>query len=183
MPFDLHPEVQVLVLSEDGDRIGTMRVRQALELARDQGLDLVVISRQSNSIVCKVMDEGKWKYQQKKKQKQQQKKALAIKEVKFGISTQQHDVEIKTKHIREFINKGHHVRVVVEMHGRERAYSDVAKDKLAAIITSLGDAVQPGGIKALPNSVFTTLQPTRYKNGEGNETSPEGSSSNQQSAC
>lgn len=174
MLCDLHPETEVLVLSESGEKIGTMKVRLARELARRDGLDLVVMSMNENSVVCKIMDESKWRYQQKKRQKQHQRKPPQLKEIKFGVSTQQRDIDIKTKHIHEFLEKGSTVKITIEMHGREKAYSEIAKNRLAAIISSLGDAVVQGTIKATPNCVYTMLQPSRVKNGEGNQTEGSG---------
>lgn len=160
--YDIHPDTEVLVLAEDGKKIGVMRSRQAKELANKSGLDLVIVARQTNPVVCKIMDEGKWRYLQKKKQKKQHKKILHIKEVKFGVSTAPHDASIKIKHIEEFLSKGHAVKVMVEMKGREKSHQGLAKEVLVAIISQLGR--NTSDFRTTSNSVCVVLQPqTRHE--------------------
>lgn len=157
----LHPQTDVLLLNEDGSRIGQMKYFQAKSIAEAQSLDLVAISRQQSIVVCKIMDEGKWKYEQQKRKKQSQKKTLQVKEVKFGVTTAQHDIDIKVNHVKEFISKGHPVRLTIEMVGRQKTHSPMAKEKLVAIISMLGDAVRADPLKFSSNNISTLIQPTK----------------------
>ena len=174
--LDLHPDTDVLLLSANGEKLGTMKARQAKILAAEQELDLVVISRQESAVVCKIMDEAKWRYQQKKKQKSQHKRAPQLKEVRFGVSTAEHDINVKLKHVRAFIDKGCSVKISIEMRGRERSHAAMAKSRLESIILSLSDLVRPGEIRTTSNCVFMTVQPTRARHGESNEEQGDGDS-------
>ncbi|HIC87735.1 MAG TPA: translation initiation factor IF-3 [Aquificae bacterium] len=105
---------EALIIDENGNNLGVMPVKKALELARERDLDLVQVA-DGKKVVCRIMDYGKFKYQQKKKQQEAKKKQkqIEIKEIKLRPSTDKHDLEVKIKHIREFLEEGKKVKVTV----------------------------------------------------------------------
>ena len=145
---------EVLVLSEDGQKLGVMNINKARELARQQDLDLVTVS--DKPLVCKIMDEGKWKYQKKKKG-QQKHKTPPMKEMKFGVSIQEHDINTKVKAVQGFLEKGSAVRITIEMRGREKSHAEMARIKLTDILSRV-TGVKCSDIKSTHDSVFVTIQ-------------------------
>lgn len=114
---------QVRVIGDDGEQFGVMSSREALSLANEKGLDLVLISPNAEPPVCKIMDYGKYRYQQEKRQKEAKKKqkSIEIKEIKLSVKIASNDIAYKVKHAREFIEDGKHVRFRVFLRGREVA--------------------------------------------------------------
>jgi len=118
------PEVRVI--DADGEQLGVMRTQDALQMAMDSGLDLVEVSPTARPPVCRIMDFGRYKYEQSKKQKASKKKQHSgqIKEVKLRPKTEDHDYAFKRKHAKEFLLKHHKVKVTVMFRGREMSYRD-----------------------------------------------------------
>lgn len=117
---------------EDGTSYGILSSRDALALADEQGLDLVCIAPNGKPPVVKIMDYGKFKYQQEKKQKEARKKQKIIvtKEVKLSVKIAQNDINYKVKHAREFLEAGNHVKFRVFLKGREMAHPESGADVL-----------------------------------------------------
>ncbi|MGP1450804.1 MAG: translation initiation factor IF-3 [Wolinella sp.] len=113
------PEVRCL--GDDGAQYGVVSSGEALKIAQDAGLDLVLIAPDANPPVCKVMDYGKFRYQQEKKQKEAKKKQkqIEIKEIKLSVKIAQNDIDYKVKHAKEFLEDDKHVRFRVFLKGRE----------------------------------------------------------------
>lgn len=132
---------QVRVIGPDGAQLGVMDTRQALELAQKQGLDLAEVSPTAKPPVCKILDYGKFKYEQKKKAKVAKKNQVKIemKEVQFRPGTDQHDIDFKVKHILRFLAEGHKVRVFVRFRGREMSHQELGQALLNQIIDLVGD--------------------------------------------
>ena len=116
-----------------------MTPMEALQKAKLVGLDLVEISAAADPPVCRIIDYGKYKYEQAKLQKQQKtsKNATRMKEIKFRVRTEQHDYNIKLGRIESFLDEGHKVRVVLQYRGRENAHKELGFDKLNRIIGDL----------------------------------------------
>ncbi len=133
------PEVRVV--SATGENLGVLPTHEALGIARERGLDLVEINPKSAPPVCKIMDFGKYKYEQKKKQAEAKKKASVaeVKEVKFRPRTDDHDLEHKLKHIREFLAESSKVKLTVRFRGREMAHQEIGRDLLQRVAESLKD--------------------------------------------
>ncbi|MDR2081870.1 MAG: translation initiation factor IF-3, partial [Campylobacteraceae bacterium] len=112
---------EVRCVGEDGMQYGIISRNEALRKADELGLDLVLISPNANPPVCKIMDYGKFKYQQEKKQKEAKKKQkiIEVKEIKLSVKIAQNDINYKIKQAREFIQSGKHVRFRVFLKGRE----------------------------------------------------------------
>lgn len=116
---------EVRVVGENVET-GVYSVPEALNIAKDMGLDLVEISPKANPPVCKVIDYSKFKYEQKKKQKELKSKQHKVvqKEIRFGPNTDDHDFEFKTKHAETFLKEGNKVKAYVQFYGRSIVYKD-----------------------------------------------------------
>ena len=132
---------EVRVIGADGSQLGIMDLRKALELAISQGLDLAEISPNAAPPVCKILDYGKFKYQQKKKAQQAKKNQVVttVKEVQFRPHTDSHDIEFKVKHILRFLEDGHKAKVSVRFRGREAAHANLGYELLKQIIDMVGN--------------------------------------------
>ncbi|MCD6552111.1 translation initiation factor IF-3 [Thermotoga sp.] len=130
---------KVRVVDENGKQIGIMLTKKALELARERGLDLVLVAPNADPPVAKIMDYGKYKYQLTKKQKESKKKTVQMKQMKFRLKIDEHDYQTKVRHIRRFLEEGHKVRVVVMFIGREMMFTDKGKEILDRVIKDTED--------------------------------------------
>ena len=114
-----------------------------MSMAREAGLDLVEVAPTSDPPVCRIMDYGKWQYQQKRKQreahKQSTRHSTSLKEIRLRPETDEHDIEIKVKHAREFLEKGHKVQFTVFFRGRQMLHRDRGFDVLDHITELLED--------------------------------------------
>lgn len=140
-------EVRVIY---EGEQLGIMPTYQALRVAEDKGFDLVEISPGAVPPVCRIMDYGKFKYEEAKK-KQQQKKGMTTfetKEIKFRPKTDEHDMDFKVKHIRRFLEEGNKVRLVVVFRGREMAHPQTGKAVLDRVVDRCKDI---SAVEATPN--------------------------------
>lgn len=136
---------EVRCVGDNGEVYGVMSSREALEIAVEKDLDLVLISPNAKPPVCKVMDYGKFRYHQEKRQKEAKKKQkqIDIKEIKLSTQIAQNDINYKVKHAREFITDGKHVRFKVFLKQREMNIQDAGIDtlkKVAAMIEDIATA-------------------------------------------
>lgn len=141
------PEVRLIY---EGEQLGVMPTHQALRVAEDKGLDLVEISPGASPPVCRVMDYGKFKYEEAKK-KQQQKKSTTVfetKEIKFRPKTEEHDMDFKVKHVRRFLEGGNKVRLVVVFRGREMVHPQTGKAVLDRVVERCADV---SSVESPPN--------------------------------
>jgi len=124
--------------------MGVFITPEALKIAENEGLDLVEISPNSNPPVCKIIDYGKFKYQQAKKQQESKKHQTVIhmKEVKLRPTTEQHDFEFKVKHVLRFIEEGDKAKITITFRGREMAYINKGRDMLNKVLEAIKDHVQ-----------------------------------------
>ena len=124
-----------------GAQAGIVPTQEAMALAEEDGLDLVEISPNSDPPVCKIMNYGKYKFQQAKKLKdaKTKQKQIQVKEVKFKPRIDEHDYQFKCKHIRRFIDHGDKVRVFVHFRGREMAHREIGLKILERIVEDLQD--------------------------------------------
>ena len=122
--------------------IGVMATREAQRMAESRGLDLVEITPNATPPVCKIMDYGKFKYEESIRAKQQRRaqKAAQVKEVKFHPGTDVGDLEHKLRQIRAFLADGSKVRLSLQFRGRENAHRDIGEDKIAEVLEMLKDA-------------------------------------------
>jgi translation initiation factor IF-3 len=133
------PEVRVI--DETGEQVGVMPTEQALELARVRNLDLVEVAPKSRPPVCRIMDFGKFKYEKKKKSQRAKKRAhqVRLKEIRMGPKIDSHDLEVKIKRAREFLDEGFKVQFNMFFRGREIMYKDLGFQQLRKVRESLDD--------------------------------------------
>ena len=129
------------VIDPDGQQIGIVPIAQALQSAADFGLDLVEISPNANPPVCKIMDYGRYKYEQTKKKQEAKKKqsTFQLKEIKVRPNTDDHDLQVKVGRIKKFIGNKDKVKVTVMFRGREITLSQRGRDMLARIADETED--------------------------------------------
>lgn len=127
---------QVRLIDHEGNQVGVVDTRQALQMARDVGLDLVEISPNSSPPVCKILDYGKFKYEKKKKDHEAKKKQVVVKvkEVQLRPNTDDHDVEYKFKNILQFLEDGDKAKITIMFRGREVAYVDQGYKIMARLV-------------------------------------------------
>lgn len=133
------PEVRVI--DPDGKQLGILPTREALRLARERGVDLVEVAPQAEPPVCRLLDYGKFVYEQTKKEREARKKqkVTEVKEVRFRPKTDTHDVDFKVRRIRKFLQEGAKVKVRVHFRGREITYPELGRELLEHIIELIGD--------------------------------------------
>jgi translation initiation factor IF-3 len=126
---------EVRVIDPDGNQLGILQIREALAAAAEFGLDLVEVSPTANPPVCKIMDYGRYKYEQTKKQQEAKKKqtTFQVKEIKVRPKTGEHDLQTKLGHIRKFLGRKDKVKVTVMFRGREIALSGRGRELLEHI--------------------------------------------------
>ncbi|MDQ6995636.1 MAG: translation initiation factor IF-3 [Mariprofundaceae bacterium] len=137
------PEVRVI--GHDGEQIGVLKRLAAIAKAESVGLDLIMMSPNARPPVCKVMDYGKYKYDQSKKANEAKKKqhVIQVKEVKVRASTEQNDLELKIRNARKFLKSGNKVKVSLRFRGREMAYVGRGREQLEHIAEEVKDLGKP----------------------------------------
>ncbi|MGE4632414.1 MAG: translation initiation factor IF-3 [Planctomycetota bacterium] len=128
----------VRVIDEEGTQVGVMGLVEALDLANEKELDLVEMNPNSDPPLCKIMDFGKFKYDQSKNSKQIQ-KVRKIKEVKLRPKTEKHDFDVKLRRARNFLEEGHKVLVTMVYRGREQRHPELGRDVLMRFFADLED--------------------------------------------
>ena len=133
--------LDVQVIGSEGNNLGVMQLKQAIQMAKDEGLDLIEISPNANPPVCKIMDMGKYKYDLQKKANQAKKKQkiVSLKEIKLRPGTEIHDYNFKIKNAKKFISKGDKVKFTVKFKGREMQHVELGKDLMKRIIEDTKD--------------------------------------------
>ena len=129
------------VIGAEGQQVGILSTDEALALAAEQGLDLVEVAPNAEPPVCRVMDYGKYKYEQQKKQQEARKKqtVVQIKEIKVRPKTDEHDFNTKVKHIRRFLEEGDRCKVTVFFRGREIVHKDRGENILTRVVQAVED--------------------------------------------
>lgn len=132
---------ELRVLGEDGTLLGIMSKEEALQLAEDRELDLVEIAPKANPPVAKIIDYGKFIYEQQKREKNQRKQQTAqqMKEIRFKWRTDTHDFNFKTRHARKFLEDGNKVKASIMFRGREITHKDIGRGLLERFIEELAD--------------------------------------------
>ncbi|MFO0662340.1 MAG: translation initiation factor IF-3 [Polyangiaceae bacterium] len=133
------PEVRVI--AANGDMLGVMPTHEAMRLAQDQNLDLVEVNPKAEPPVCKILDFGKYKYEEKKKTAEAKRKqtVVEVKEIKMRPKTDDHDINFKIKAARRFIEAGHKVKFTVRFRGREITHPEKAQEQLNIAVAALED--------------------------------------------
>ncbi|WP_425414332.1 translation initiation factor IF-3 [Salipiger mucosus] len=141
------PEIRLI--GAEGENLGVQPPRRAMELAEEAGLDLVEISPNAKPPVCKIMDYGKYKYEQQKRESEARKKqkTIEVKEVKFRPNTDIHDYDVKMKNVFKFLEKGDKVKVTLRFRGREMAHQNLGRELLERVAD---DVKEVGKVENMP---------------------------------
>ena len=133
--------LDVQVIGSDGGNLGAMPLNKAIEIAKQEGLDLIEISPNANPPVCKIMDMGKYKYDAQKKANlaKKKQKIISLKEIKMRPVTETHDYEFKVKNAKKFIAKGDKVKFTIRFKGRELQHSHLGNELMTKIKEDMKD--------------------------------------------
>ncbi len=157
---------KVRVIDIDGTQLGIYSAKDALKLAQERGQDLIEIAPQAKPPVCKIIDFGKFKYEQQKREKIQRKnqQVSLLKEIRLHPNTDVHDFEFKAKHAENFLEEGNKVKVVVMFKGREMAYTEQGEDLLNRFIEKVEDIAKvESPIKMEGRNMNVILVPSKTK--------------------
>lgn len=154
------------VITDDGEQLGILDKDVALQMARERGVDLVEVAPTATPPVCKLMDYGKFKYQQKKKNHEARRKqsVISVKEVKFRPQTDDHDYDYKVRNARRFLEEGDKVKIKVFFRGREMIHPAIGERVLRRVIEDLSGVAK---LEAVPQmdggsrQMFAILAPMR----------------------
>jgi translation initiation factor IF-3 len=150
---------EVRVIDDNGEQLGIMPPPQALSIARQKGLDLVEISPTAVPPVCRIMDYGKYQYQESKRQREAKKhqKVIEVKEIKFRPKVDEHDYNFKKKHIERFIEDGDKVKATIFFRGREMAHPEIGHRILLRLIEDLAEVAQPETMPRMEGNQMHTI--------------------------
>jgi len=132
------------VIDEEGEQLGIMRPEDAVRDAEAKGLDLVEVAPNAKPPVCRMIDYGKYRYQQSKRIKEAKKHqhTITVKEIKYRPKISVHDFDFKTNHVKEFLSAGHKVKLTIMFRGREMAHPDFGRDILARVVEEVKELLQ-----------------------------------------
>lgn len=134
---------EVRLVSDDGEHFGVIPTTEALKKAKERELDLVQVTDNVFPPVCKIIDYGKYSYEENKRKKQQIKSSKPqVKVVRLGFSISEHDMEIRMKAIEKFLEDGNFVRLVIPLRGRQKALQSVAKEKINQCLSFLSQKIE-----------------------------------------
>ena len=152
------------MIGAEGENVGLITPENALDMASEDGLDLVEISPNSEPPVCKIMDFGKYKYEQQKKESEARKKqkTIEVKEIKFRPNTDTHDYEVKMRSVTKFLDNGDKVKITMRFRGREMAHQELGRQLLERVSE---DTKEIGKIDAIPKlegrQIVMLINPTK----------------------
>ncbi len=143
------PEIRLI--GADGENVGVVSPQRALAMAEEAGLDLVEISPNATPPVCKIMDYGKFKYEQQKRESEARKKQkiIEVKEVKFRPNTDTHDYDVKMRNVVKFLEKGDKVKVTLRFRGREMAHQNLGRELLERVAADVKE-LNLGKVENMP---------------------------------
>ncbi len=161
---------KVRVISHTGEQVGIISLYEALAMAEEQGLDLVEIVPGSNPPVCKIMNFGKFRYDQSKREKESKKAQhqIKVKEIKLKPNIDTHDLETKTRHARDFLASGNKVKITCAFRGREMMHSDIGEKIVRQMCQDLEDvSTSESPLKMMGRMLLVVLAPGGKKKKEG----------------
>jgi translation initiation factor IF-3 len=177
---------EIRVIDADGNQLGVMAPYDALKRAREQNLDLVEISPNAVPPVCRIMDYGKYLYEQDKKERAAKKhqKQIVLKEVKFSVNVDEHDYVTKRNHVLRFLGEGDKVKASLRFRGREMAHQNLGREVLDRLVKEVGDK---GIVEFRPRMEGNTMHvilapPKQVPGGKKPEARPQQQQSQQQAA-
>ena len=169
----------VRLLSETNEQLGLMSFEDALNRAAAAGLDLVEMASKVEPPVCKIMDFGKFQYQESRRQREAKKKQVQakVKEVKLHPNIDENDLSIKVKHGLEFLEKGDKVKVIVTFRGREMAHTEIGDELMKRVLESLSErSVIDAAPKLMGRNIIAVLAPKGGQSAKAGGNAPKGGS-------
>jgi len=156
---------EVRLIDDEGNQLGVVPTPKAMEMAEDKGLDLVEIAPNADPPVCKILDYGKYKFELEKKNRENKKKQKLqeLKEIRMQPKIDTHDLQFKTKHVRDFLDKGAKVKVTIRFRGRELAHTDRGRDVLYRVLDLLDRDVTVDRQPAMEGRFMSMIISTRAK--------------------
>lgn len=158
---------EVRLIADSEEQYGVVSIDKAREISIDTGLDLVEVSPNAKPPVVKLIDYGKFKYEQQKKANEAKKKqaTVQLKEIQFRPNIESHDLETKLKRAEKFLDQGDKIKMVMQFRGREMAYRDAGLEKFKSIVAQveeMGSQVE-SPVKMMGNRIITIVAPTKKK--------------------
>lgn len=157
---------ELRVVDSDGSQLGVMPLRQALDLAEQKNLDLVKIAPQATPPVCKIIDYGKFRFEQSKREKEQRKnqRVVEIKEVRLSLNIDTHDFETKKNHAIRFIQEGNKVKASIRFRGREMGHPELGLDimrRFADAMSEVTNVEKPAKLEGRTMLMFLAPKPVK----------------------
>lgn len=142
---------QIRLIGAEGEQVGIIDTRDAMQMAREAGMDLVMVSPQAVPPVCRLLDYGRFRYEQQQNEKENRKRARAqeVKAIKFRVKIDGNDFKTKTGHVRRFLEEGHKVKVTIMFRGRERTHPELGERILVRVAETLADIGAPEGTPSM----------------------------------
>ncbi len=166
---------EIRVIDDEGNQLGVMTPQEALRIARERNMDLVEVSPTAQPPVCRILDFGKYLYQQEKKEREAKKhqKVTTVKEVKFRINVDDHDYETKKNHVLRFLGEGDKVKATIFFRGREMTRTGLGRELLSRLIQEIGDkAIVEFMPRQEGNTLHAILAPPRTVPGQKQNAKP-----------
>ena len=157
---------ELRIIDADGTQLGIMSLRQALEIAEQKNLDLVKIAPQANPPVCKIIDYGKYRFEQAKREKEARKnqRVVEIKEVRLSLNIDTHDFETKRNHALRFISEGNKVKVSIRFRGREMGHPELGQEimqRFAGAMSEVANVEKPAKLEGCTMLMFLAPKPAK----------------------
>ena len=152
---------EFLLIDENGRSLGVVQKEKAIELAQENGLDVVLVSENANGVVCKIVNFDHYRYELKKKEKSTKKNQVVVetKEINIGPNIAEHDKNIKVNQIKKLLLKGYNVRIVMRLRGREVGFVNIYRPVFDSIVESLNDvAVLDKPIQVEEKNIFVVVK-------------------------
>jgi translation initiation factor IF-3 len=157
------------VVSADGEQLGILPIQQALDLARQREMDLVEVAAEAQPPVCRIMDFGKYQYQEQKRAREARRhqKVIEVKEIKFRPKVDEHDYQFKKKHIERFLEDGDKVKATIFFRGREMAHPEIGRRILERLIDELRDVAMAETTPRMEGNQMHTILTRKPQSGGG----------------
>ena len=157
---------EIRVIDSDGTQLGIMPLRRAMEIAEQKNLDLVKIAPQANPPVCKIIDYGKYRFEQAKREKEARKnqRVVEIKEVRLSLNIDTHDFETKRNHALRFISEGNKVKVSIRFRGREMGHPELGQEimqRFADAMSEVANVEKPAKLEGRTMLMFLAPKPAK----------------------
>lgn len=147
--FRINQEIrvpEVRVIDDQGNPLGVLATHEALKIAEDRELDLIEVNPKAEPPVCKLIDYNKFLYQQEKKEQKNKSKSAEVKNIRLSVRIGQHDIDVRLNQVAKFFEKGHPVKIDLNLKGRERAHADLAKEMIETFIIKTREKLGEGKV-------------------------------------